>query len=185
MDSPQATFSNCLFTDNFARYRGGGVYSADSNLTLIDCVFAGNSPGEGAGLSSYGDPTLINCAFIGNAGYGGAMYSKGDPVLIDCAFLENTAYSSGLNVNSGYALVVGCSFIGNSGYRGRMGIFELMLMSSHIRELAFNEAPTGEIRQAAVNEGMKTLYQDGITKVLRGITTVEEVLRVSKQSESQ
>ena len=58
---------------------------------------------------------------------------------------------------------------------------ELMLMSSKIRELTFNEAPTEQLRRAALNEGMKTLYQDGITKVLEGVTTLEEVVRVAKQ----
>ena len=55
-----------------------------------------------------------------------------------------------------------------------------MLMSSKIRELTFNEAPTDQIRRAAMAEGMKTLYWDGIDKVLRGVTTLEEVLRVGQ-----
>ena len=60
-----------------------------------------------------------------------------------------------------------------------------MLMSSKIRELAFNAAPTDQIRRAAVAEGMRTLYWDGIDKVLRGVTTLEEVLRVAKRTEGE
>src|SRR5882724_8589276 len=77
----------------------------------------------------------------------------------------------------------GCNHCGNGGYRGRLGIFELMTMSSKIRELAFQGASTQEIRKAAIKGGMTTLYQDGIRKVLEGTTTIEEVFRVAKKVE--
>ena len=77
----------------------------------------------------------------------------------------------------------GCGNCGGSGYRGRLALFELMIMSSKIRELTFNEAPAAQLRRAAISEGMKTLYLDGITKAVKGITTIEEVFRVAKQTE--
>ncbi len=77
----------------------------------------------------------------------------------------------------------GCSHCSKSGYRGRLGIYELMLMGSKIRELAFQGASTQDIRKAAIAVGMTTLYDDGIRKVLRGITTLEEVARVAKRVE--
>ena len=77
----------------------------------------------------------------------------------------------------------GCSNCSKSGYRGRLGIYELMLMTSKIRDLSFQGASTQEIRKAAVGLGMTTLYDDGIKKVLRGITTLEEVARVAKRVE--
>jgi type IV pilus assembly protein PilB len=77
----------------------------------------------------------------------------------------------------------GCNSCGGHGYRGRSAIFELMLMSSKLRELAFNEAPTAHIRRTAQIEGMKTLYQDGLEKVCRGLTTVDELFRVAKPGE--
>jgi type IV pilus assembly protein PilB len=77
----------------------------------------------------------------------------------------------------------GCNNCGGSGYRGREAIFELMLMSSKLRELTFNEAPTGHIRRTAVTEGMITLYQDGLGKARQGITTLEEVFRTAKASD--
>ena len=77
----------------------------------------------------------------------------------------------------------GCSYCQKSGFRGRLGIFELMLMSSKVRALTFEGAPTQEIRHVAVAEGMNTLYDDGILKVINGVTTLEEVLRVSKRVE--
>jgi len=77
----------------------------------------------------------------------------------------------------------GCGNCGGSGFRGRLGIFELMLMSPKVRELTFNQAASNQIRRTAITEGMRTLYMDGIQKVLRGQTTLEEVLRVAKQTE--
>jgi len=75
----------------------------------------------------------------------------------------------------------GCSHCGNKGYRGRLGVFELMTMTSKVRELAFAGATSADIRKAAVKNGMTTLYDDGILKATQGITTLEEVFRVSKK----
>jgi type IV pilus assembly protein PilB len=77
----------------------------------------------------------------------------------------------------------GCPHCQHKGYRGRIGIYELMLITSKIRELIFAGKSSLELRDAALDQGMKTLYVDGINKVLRGITTLDEVYRVSKRSE--
>ncbi|MBC7353854.1 MAG: type II/IV secretion system protein, partial [Thermogutta sp.] len=77
----------------------------------------------------------------------------------------------------------GCSRCNGTGYRGRMGIFELMIMSPKIRELTFKNAPVAEIRRVAIQEGMKTLYMDGLQKVLKGKTTLEELLSVARPEE--
>ena len=71
----------------------------------------------------------------------------------------------------------GCNHCRQTGYRGRQGIFELMRMSSVIRELTFAQAPAQEIRRKARSAGgMKALLEDGISKALRGVTTLDEVL---------
>ncbi|MEL6896421.1 MAG: GspE/PulE family protein, partial [Planctomycetota bacterium] len=77
----------------------------------------------------------------------------------------------------------GCSYCQRSGYRGRLGIYELMLISSKIRELMFKGGDTSDLRSAAIKNGMTTLYADGMRKVLRGITTFDEVYRVAKRNE--
>jgi type IV pilus assembly protein PilB len=77
----------------------------------------------------------------------------------------------------------GCANCQKSGYKGRLGIFELMVMTNKIRELAFQGAPTVEIRRAACSQGMKVMFDDGIAKALRGITTLDEVFRVAKRTE--
>jgi type IV pilus assembly protein PilB len=77
----------------------------------------------------------------------------------------------------------GCGHCSKSGYRGRLGIFELMLVNSKIREMIFQNRSAVDIRTTAINQGMKTLYVDGINKVVRGITTLEEVYRNAKRTE--
>lgn len=70
----------------------------------------------------------------------------------------------------------GCNHCRQTGFRGRKGIFEMMRMSSVIRELTFAQAPAQEIRRKARSAGMKTLLEDGIGKALRGMTTLDEIL---------
>lgn len=77
----------------------------------------------------------------------------------------------------------GCSYCQKSGFRGRIGIYELMVVTSRVRELMFQAKSTIEIREEAINQGMTTLYCDGIRKVLKGITTLEEVYRAAKRTE--
>jgi general secretion pathway protein E len=77
----------------------------------------------------------------------------------------------------------GCDYCKHTGYRGRTGIYELLLVDSTIRPLVMERAPAATIRSAACQQGMRTLREDGWTKVLQGITTVEEVLRVTRQDD--
>ncbi|MFC1582714.1 GspE/PulE family protein [Planctomycetota bacterium] len=73
----------------------------------------------------------------------------------------------------------GCDQCHGIGYRGRKAIFELMEMNSALKQMAFEKKPSNLIRKEAISSGMKTLFQDGIRKVLSGITTIEEVLRIA------
>jgi len=69
-----------------------------------------------------------------------------------------------------------------NGYRGRIGIFEVLPMSEKIEELAVRRAPASELKRQAIHEGMITMMQDGLMKALKGITTLDEVLRVTTAS---
>ncbi|HUU10315.1 MAG TPA: ATPase, T2SS/T4P/T4SS family [Phycisphaerae bacterium] len=71
---------------------------------------------------------------------------------------------------------VGCETCHGAGFRGRLGIFEIMVMNPEIREMAFKHRPLNEVRQAARALGMRPLLEDGLIKVMRGITTLDEVL---------
>jgi type IV pilus assembly protein PilB len=77
----------------------------------------------------------------------------------------------------------GCNNCSKSGYRGRMGIYELLMITSKIREMIFKQKSSTDIRIAGINQGMKTLYMDGILKVCKGITSLEEVYRNAKRTE--
>ena len=72
----------------------------------------------------------------------------------------------------------GCDACRHTGYKGRLGVFELMLINNEIRDLIVKRAPLSEIRAAAKANGMKNLKADGLAKVIEGITTIEEVMRV-------
>jgi type IV pilus assembly protein PilB len=74
----------------------------------------------------------------------------------------------------------GCSYCQDTGFRGRIGVFEMFEMNNELRELAFAKAPTGELRKAARASGMRTLMGDGKNKIFKGITTPEEVVRISQ-----
>ena len=100
------------------------------------------------------------------------------------ALLDGAGINAEMRANATFLKGRGCSNCQGSGFRGRLGIFELMLMTPKIRELTFNSAPTEEIRRQALTEGMRTLYWDGIDKVVRGVTTLEEVLETAKRDES-
>ena len=73
----------------------------------------------------------------------------------------------------------GCTACGDTGYRGRVGLFEVLAMSEPIRALIAERASTATIQRQAVEEGMRTLRQDGIRLCLEGVTTTEEIRRVA------
>lgn len=75
----------------------------------------------------------------------------------------------------------GCKVCGTTGFSGQIGIFELFRMTDGVRELLVKEASVGELRKFAIREGMATMFEDGLEKVERGITTIEEVLRVVRE----
>ena len=74
----------------------------------------------------------------------------------------------------------GCDHCSGTGFRGRLAIFEMMSMNNELRMLAFERSPTNRIRKAAVDSGMKSLLADGRIKVLRGLTTAEEIVKVAQ-----
>jgi type IV pilus assembly protein PilB len=72
----------------------------------------------------------------------------------------------------------GCARCGKTGYRGRVGIFQLLTMSERLEQLASEKAPREEIERAAIEEGTRTLWDDGVAKVVSGVTSLEELARV-------
>jgi len=74
---------------------------------------------------------------------------------------------------------VGCSRCRQQGYRGRLGLFEVMSVSDEIRSLIVQRAPAGDIGRVAIAQGMRTLQEDGLSKVRAGHTSLAEVARVT------
>lgn len=72
----------------------------------------------------------------------------------------------------------GCKVCGMTGFQGQVGIFEIFRVTDEIRELVLQESPISEIRKKAIAQGMVTMFEDGLDKVEKGVTTIEEVLRV-------
>ena len=75
----------------------------------------------------------------------------------------------------------GCNNCNKKGYRGRMGIFELMTLTTQVREMTFKGESTQVIRRLARKQGMRTLFEDGIIKAIKGQTTLDEVLRITQR----
>jgi type IV pilus assembly protein PilB len=71
----------------------------------------------------------------------------------------------------------GCDTCNGSGYKGRQGLYEVMAMTSAARRMVLKGGSTEELREQAVKDGMLTLRMDGMLKVKRGITTLEEVVK--------
>jgi general secretion pathway protein E/type IV pilus assembly protein PilB len=79
---------------------------------------------------------------------------------------------------------VGCRECRGTGYRGRLGIYELLVTTNEIRELAHDRASTWKLARCGIEQGMRTLRQDGWKKVLAGVSSVEEVVRNAKADHS-
>ena len=77
---------------------------------------------------------------------------------------------------------VGCASCSGTGYRGRLAIIEFLPMTDPIRKLIMAHEEAGAIQKLAISEGMQTLYENGLVKVVGGVTTLEEVMRVTTES---
>jgi general secretion pathway protein E len=75
----------------------------------------------------------------------------------------------------------GCPACAHTGYQGRTGIYELLLVDETVRQLILRRADAAAIKQAAVSLGMQTLAGDGWSKVAQGLSTSQEVLRVTQE----
>jgi general secretion pathway protein E len=104
------------------------------------------------------------------------------PRELSQAFRDEVLREAGFVPEGDLRIGAGCDACGQTGYRGRMGIFELLVIDEPIKDLILGRADAGAIRAKAVAGGMSLLRDDGWDKVRRGLTTVEEVLRVTRGS---
>ena len=102
-------------------------------------------------------------------------YEPGKDVIIGLHLKANSNGDGKVKLYRG----AGCPLCKNTGYYGRTSIYELIVLDEDIRELIISKASSNIIKDAAIKKGMKTLKDIGLEKVLQGITTIEEVLRVA------
>ena len=98
---------------------------------------------------------------------------------------QQDCHDLGLNPNTAMMRGLGCNHCLDTGYYGRQGIFELMLVDDRIRSAITDHENSHMIQQLALEQGMRTLQQDGLHKVAAGLTTVDEVLRVTQDVDVQ
>jgi type II secretion system protein E len=107
-----------------------------------------------------------------------------NPVEVDDDFLrEHNFPIERLSSEGPIYEAVGCDECRGTGYKGRTGIFEILPVTDEIRPLVIAHASASAIKQQALAHGMKTLREDGWDKVLAGVTTIDEILRVTEEVE--
>ena len=108
-------------------------------------------------------------------------YEPTDRELRELGLLSAEAGMSDLERNGGkFFAGRGCDRCFQTGFRGRTGVYELMLISEEIQDLIYRRESAGSIKRASLNAGLQTLRMDGTRKVIAGITTIAEVLRVTQ-----
>ena len=104
-----------------------------------------------------------------------------EPYIPDDMALKSAGITSDQIKNTMIYRARGCEKCFNTGYRGRIGIFEIMVLDNNLKRLILKTYDSNLIKKEALNHNMITLRQDGIQKVLKGISTIEEVLRVTQK----
>ena len=99
----------------------------------------------------------------------------------ECQYSAEELHSLGITPQEAHGITFykgeGCDTCNGTGYKGRQGLYEVMSMSSTLRRLVLKGGSTEELQQAAVQEGMLTLRMDGMVKIKRGVTTLEEIVK--------
>ena len=106
------------------------------------------------------------------------------PRTVDQTFLQSVGFPIERLSEGTIYEPAGCEECRGTGFRGRTGVYELIVINDTIRPLIVSRASSNEIKAMALREGMHTLRDDGWNKVLKGVTTIEEVLRVTEEDEA-
>ena len=105
------------------------------------------------------------------------------PWTVDMPFLESLGFPISKLLTGTICEPVGCEECRGTGYAGRTGIYEILLISDAIRQMIVERRSSADIKIHALEHGMRTLRMDGWRKVLGGVTTLEEVIRVTSEDE--
>jgi type IV pilus assembly protein PilB len=162
------------------------VQAALTGHLVLSTLHTNDAPGAVTRLLDMGiEPYRVAATLLGSAAQ--RLVRVLCPTCKEPATLARDVATALLLPVNGEPLTVyrarGCPACGHTGYRGRVAIFELMQVTKDIQALVTKGAPEHAIRATAIRGGMRTLLQDGAQKVLAGVTSVEELLRVVDGSE--
>jgi len=157
------------------------VEAALTGHMMLTTLHTNDAPGAIARLGEMGIETFLTASAV-DCVVAQRLARKLCPhckrrTIIPMAALTEAGIQVGTEVEAYEPL--GCGRCNQSGYKGRVGIFSVMSMSERIKEMTVARAPEAEIAATARREGMLTLREDGISKVRAGLTSLEEVLRVT------
>ncbi len=107
------------------------------------------------------------------------------PITLSDAVLQDAELPKEVVPFANFSKGKGCPYCEKKGFRGRIGIYEMMVVNGKIREFMFAAKSSAELRTEAINQGMTTLYCDGLRKVINGISTLDEVYRSAKKTEQE
>jgi type IV pilus assembly protein PilB len=130
------------------------------------------------GVEAYQFVSALNCVLAQRLVRNICVHCK-RPAAITRAMLEESALDPKLENSGLFFEGTGCMECGGTGYRGRTAICELLDLSDSIRELILSRRPTSEIKKAARDEGMRFLRESAVAQVLKGITTLREINKVT------
>jgi type IV pilus assembly protein PilB len=130
------------------------------------------------GVEAYQFVSALNCVLAQRLVRNICVHCK-RRALITRAMLEESALDPALEHRGLFFEGAGCMECGGTGYRGRTAICELLDLSDNIRELILGRRPTSEIKKAARDEGMRFLRESAVEQVLKGVTTLREINKVT------
>ena len=130
------------------------------------------------GVEAYQFVSALNCVLAQRLVRNICTHCK-RPAAITRAMLEESALDPSLEHSGLFFEGAGCMECGGTGYRGRTAICELLDLSDNIRELILGRRPTSEIKKAARDEGMRFLRESAVEQVLKGVTTLREINKVT------
>ena len=161
------------------------IHSALTGHLVLSTLHTNDAPGAVTRLVDMGiEPFLVASTLVG------AVAQRLVRVLCD-ACKEPWEFDAGEYPRLGDAAGLlegktvyrprGCDQCRFSGYRGRTAVFEILTMSEPVERMILRRASTGEIREQSIRQGMRALRQDGVSRVIAGTTSVEEIIRVTQE----
>jgi type IV pilus assembly protein PilB len=158
------------------------IESALTGHLVLSTLHTNDAPGaivrlQKMGIESFLTASAVDCVVAQRLARKLCSHCKRRAVMPKEALVE-AGFRVGADLDVYEA--VGCARCSGSGFRGRIGLFSVMVMSDRIKEMTVAGAPEAELTKVAREEGMLTLREDGLMKVRDGVTSIEEVARVSR-----